>query len=178
MDRSELDEENPLVSRIYAAMRESENDDEIDSFFGANPFASKATGKVAPPSGSPGSVSVTNARKAPMGASRPTGPLGAPPKPAAATPTGPRTDMPQYDGTFVGQVADAGKQGAYKNVSWKGADAQRKYGKVHSMQANEPWVWDGSSWIKSAAFDAKFRNRNEGVSIVWNVLAENFLRSK
>ena len=171
MDRSELDEENPNVSKVYSFMRESEDDDE-QGFMGANPFASIPTGKVAKPSGSPGSVSVTNARKAPMG-----GPRSADAQ-LQRQPSPTPTDKPKYPGTFVGQVADAGKQGVNKRVAWKGngPDAAWNYGRRNVMKANDPWVWDGTTWIKSGAFDAKFPRRNEGVSRTWSMLAETFLR--
>ncbi len=173
MDRSELEEENPSISKVFSFMRESEEDDE-QGFMGANPFATKATGNVAAPSGSPGSVSVTNARKAPMGGPRSADAQVRKPNAVAAAAT--PTDKPKYPGTFVGQVASAGKQGAYKNVSWMGADQQRRYGKVHGMTPNEQWVWDGAAWIKSGAFDAKFGKRRESVSRTWATLAEAFLR--
>lgn len=146
-------------------------------FKGANPFDTRATGKVSVDTKPVGSTAVTNARKAPMG-----GPRSADArlrKPDAVAAAQAATDKPKYRGSFVGQQADAGKQGAYKNVSWMGADNQRRYGKVHGMQANQPWVWDGKDWVKSSAFDMKFKGKKGPTEAtarpIWDVLAESVL---
>src|SRR3990167_10529826 len=117
-------------------LREADEDDpdydaDLDAattpFKGADPFASRATGRVAPLSGTPGSVSVTNAKKSQMGGQR--SDYARLKKPdAAAAASGP-TDRPKYPGSFVGQVAPGGQQGKYKNVGWTNKLGQRPFGR-------------------------------------------------